>query len=108
MGQEEQELVADPGFGTQLPSPGCQGTDCSSVGCEAAQILLKEALEWKPTPDQSKTTNLCLWREHPTAVTYRGGATRSTAACRIPPGIFLFYRLLARVRRQEFKVGQIS
>lgn len=46
--EEEQELVTDLGFGTQLPSPGCYDTDCSSLGCEAAQTLLKEALEWKP------------------------------------------------------------
>lgn len=48
MGEEEQGLVTDPGFGTQLPSPGCHGTDCSSLGCEAAQMLLKEALELTP------------------------------------------------------------
>lgn len=48
MGEEEQELVADPSFKTQLPSPGCHGTNCSSLGCEAAQTLLKKALEWKP------------------------------------------------------------
>lgn len=48
MGEEEQELVTDPSFGTQLPSPGCHGTDCSSLGCQADQTLLKEALGWKP------------------------------------------------------------
>lgn len=82
MGEDEQELVADPRHSLQLSGLG--GSSNAAQGSPGMEI----------TPNQSKTTNLCLWREHPTGVTYQG-----TAACEISPGIFLFYRLLARVRR---------